>query len=91
MRAIHSRRAFIRGWSSRPPVWIATRTDSGVGPGQGSAAIEAYTRCLRAKPDYLPARMVNEFVYCPRLFFLEWVEGVFRSSVTKTLVNSFEM
>jgi len=20
-------------------------------------------------PDYLPARMVNEFVYCPRLFF----------------------
>src|SRR5258708_26473187 len=32
-------------------------------------------------PDYLPARMVNEFVYCPRLFFLEWVEGVFRPSV----------
>src|SRR5690554_2095021 len=21
--------------------------------------------------------MVNEFVYCPRLFFYEWVEGVF--------------
>lgn len=31
-------------------------------------------------PDYLPARMVNEFVYCPRLFFYEWVEGVFRDS-----------
>jgi len=30
--------------------------------------------------DYLPARMVNEFVYCPRLFFYEWVEGVFRES-----------
>src|SRR3984885_10737020 len=29
-------------------------------------------------PDSLPARMVNEFVYCPRLFFYEWVEGVFR-------------
>lgn len=28
-------------------------------------------------PDYLPARMVNEFVYCPRLFYYEWVEGVF--------------
>jgi CRISPR-associated protein Cas1 len=27
--------------------------------------------------DLLPARMVNEFVYCPRLFFLEWVEGRF--------------
>ncbi len=35
----------------------------------------------RELPDYLPARMVNEFVYCPRLFFYEWVEGVFRESV----------
>lgn len=34
----------------------------------------------RQLPDYLPARMVNEFVYCPRLFFYEWVEGVFRES-----------
>ena len=31
-------------------------------------------------PDYLPARMVNEFVYCPRLFFYEWVESVFAHS-----------
>lgn len=30
-----------------------------------------------AVPDYLPARMLNEFVYCPRLFFYEWVEGLF--------------
>lgn len=28
-------------------------------------------------PDYLPARMVNEFTYCPRLFFYEWVETLF--------------
>jgi CRISPR-associated endonuclease Cas1/CRISPR-associated protein Cas4 len=27
--------------------------------------------------DLIPARMVNEFVYCPRLFWLEHVEGVF--------------
>lgn len=27
--------------------------------------------------DYLPARMINEFVYCPRLFYLEHVEGLF--------------
>ena len=27
--------------------------------------------------DFLPARMLNEFVYCPRLFFYEHVEGVF--------------
>lgn len=27
--------------------------------------------------DPLPARMLNEFVYCPRLFYYEHVEGVF--------------
>jgi CRISPR/Cas system-associated exonuclease Cas4 (RecB family) len=32
-------------------------------------------------PDLLPARMLNEFVYCPRLFFYEWVEGLFAESV----------
>jgi CRISPR-associated protein Cas1 len=31
-------------------------------------------------PDLLPARMLNEFVYCPRLFYYEWVEGVFESN-----------
>lgn len=31
-------------------------------------------------PKYLPARMLNEFVYCSRLFFYEWVEGVFAHS-----------
>ncbi len=35
----------------------------------------------RELPDYLPARMVNEFTYCPRLFFYEWVDGVFQESV----------
>jgi CRISPR-associated protein Cas1 len=30
-----------------------------------------------AASDYLPARMLNEFVYCPRLYFYEHVEGVF--------------
>lgn len=39
-------------------------------------------------PDYLPARMLNEFVYCPRLFYYEWVEGLFadnRETVEGTL------
>ena len=31
----------------------------------------------RSLPDYLPARMINEHVYCPRLFYFEQVEGVF--------------
>jgi len=25
-------------------------------------------------PDLLPGRMVNEYVYCPRLFWLEYIE-----------------
>lgn len=28
-------------------------------------------------PELVPARMVNEFTYCPRLFYLEWVQGQF--------------
>lgn len=26
-------------------------------------------------PDLIPARMANEYVYCPRLAYLEWVQG----------------
>lgn len=33
-----------------------------------------------AEPQQIPARMMNEFVYCPRLFYYEFVEGVFRAS-----------
>lgn len=31
-------------------------------------------------PDLVPARMVNEFAYCPRLFHLEWVQAQFADS-----------
>lgn len=31
-------------------------------------------------PELLPARMVNEYVYCPRLFWLEYVEREFQES-----------
>ncbi len=31
-------------------------------------------------PETVPARMVNEFVYCPRLFHLEWVQARFATS-----------
>jgi len=34
-------------------------------------------------PDLLPARMLNEFVYCPRLFFYEWVEASSRTASTR--------
>jgi hypothetical protein len=32
-------------------------------------------------PTLLPARMLNEFVYCPRLFYLEWVDDRRAASV----------
>ncbi len=31
-------------------------------------------------PDCVPARMVNEFAYCPRLAYLEWVQGDFEDN-----------
>ncbi len=31
-------------------------------------------------PDLVPARMLNEYVYCPRLFFLEWVDSLWASN-----------
>ena len=34
----------------------------------------------RADMPALPARMVNEFVYCPRLAYLEWVQGEWEDS-----------
>jgi len=32
-------------------------------------------------PTLLPARMLNEFVSCPRLFYLEWVDDRWAASV----------
>lgn len=32
-------------------------------------------------PELVPARMVNEFVYCPRLFHLEWVQARFQENL----------
>ncbi len=34
-------------------------------------------RATGPESDYLPARMLNEVTYCPRLFYYEHVEGVF--------------
>ncbi|MBZ5620898.1 MAG: CRISPR-associated protein Cas4 [Acidobacteriia bacterium] len=48
----------------------------GIEGGQGNTGTDARA----TSPDYLPARMVNEFAYCPRLFFYEWVDGLFQES-----------
>lgn|SRR5690606_33532427 len=31
-------------------------------------------------PELIPVRMLNEFTYCPRLFYLEWVQGEFEDN-----------
>jgi CRISPR-associated protein Cas1 len=43
----------------------------------------------RELPELLPARMLNEFIYCPRLFYYEWVEGLFRASAD-TIEGSYQ-
>ena len=35
---------------------------------------------LPAGTPLLPARMVNEYVYCPRLVYLEWAQGEWADS-----------
>ena len=40
-------------------------------------------------PELVPARMLNEFVYCPRLCYLEWVQGEFAHSAD-TLDGRFQ-
>ncbi len=34
----------------------------------------------QSQPDLIPARMLNEYVYCPRLAYMMWVQGEFAHS-----------
>src|SRR3954462_7468172 len=40
-------------------------------------------------PELVPARMLNEHTYCPRLAYLEWVQGDFTSNAD-TLDGQFQ-
>lgn len=53
----------------------APEPESGPGAEKEKHPTEATTEL-----ELLPARMVNEFVYCPRLFYLEWVHKEFAHS-----------
>ncbi|MDD1759761.1 MAG: CRISPR-associated endonuclease Cas1 [Methanothrix sp.] len=35
---------------------------------------------IQSSPQLIPARMLNEFAYCPRLCYIEWVQGEFLDS-----------
>lgn len=41
-----------------------------------------------AVPDLIPVRMLNEFTYCPRLGYLEWVDGEWAENL-ETMEGSF--
>jgi len=45
------------------------------GPGGGQGELELFAPGARADEPLVPARMVNEWTYCPRLAFLEWAHG----------------
>lgn len=66
----------------------ASASPAGPAPSSGEAASPA-RRSVGAvggllprvePPELLPARALNEFTYCPRLGFLEWVDGEFAES-----------
>lgn len=44
----------------------------------------AYPVAAGVEVPLLPARMVNEFVYCPRLAYLEWVQGEWADNADTT-------
>ena len=59
--------------------------DQGAGDGAAAVPPPQTTLPLDAPPlpagtPHLPARMLNEFVYCPRLAYLEWVQGEWADS-----------
>lgn len=77
--------------AEQAPVAPATETAQPVLPAEESTELlpaqappEAPAALSEVRPppcsipaEPLPARMLNEFVYCPRLFYYEYVEGVF--------------
>lgn len=47
---------------------------------RGEPVVPVHPASPPKAPEPIPARMLNEFVYCPRLFYYEHVEGVFVES-----------
>jgi CRISPR-associated protein Cas1 len=54
--------------------------DGAAAPFPAEAIEDEVAPQLMPTAEVLPARMLNEFVYCPRLFYYEHVEGVFVES-----------
>ncbi len=63
--------------ASPPAAGTATASTPARNRHDPTAGARPRTSPQSAERDTLPARMLNEFVYCPRLFYYELVEGVF--------------
>ncbi len=50
------------------------------GAGVNGADSESEELSPSEQLDLIPARMLNEYAYCPRLFYLEWVQGEWAES-----------
>jgi CRISPR-associated protein Cas1 len=59
---------------------LKTRKMHGQASEDHGDTIEGYPGHTTPTPELVPARMVNEFVYCPRLFYLEWIHREFEHS-----------
>jgi CRISPR-associated protein Cas1 len=46
----------------------------------GDGAVKVLNMASEVLPLFLPVRMLNEFTYCARLGYLEWVQGEFADS-----------
>ena len=60
---------------SDPIAALPTASEAVLSGPRGEGKVEG-----RADAQQIPARMLNEFVYCQRLFYYEFVEGVFVES-----------
>ena len=43
---------------------------------------------LEAQPP-LPVRRLHNFIYCPRLFYFQWVENIFQESLFHPFYRAF--
>lgn len=62
-----------RAEATVPTITVEVRAGGTPAPAPAEAPLAAQP----AFAEPIPARMLNEFVYCPRLFYYEFVEGVF--------------
>jgi len=67
--------------SPAPPDLDPVSSQKSISQSPKLVAISDHKQCSESESQQIPARMLNEFVYCQRLFYYEFVDGVFVESV----------